>query len=152
LISKQVAASGSSASIFQDAINVADLLVVNLELDLEHYLEFVDFVSVFVSKSKEKHESQRLQLIDSIFFNQLLNYFEVFISCVAAADNFLLDFGHLVQVSGLDQFSEFLQNIEMLRGVSFSLFELREVFDDALHVLNTIELRLTLLVVQELLD
>ena len=40
----------------------------------------------------------------------------------------------------------------MLGGVPFRFLELGEVFNDALHVLNGLELRLALLVQKELLD
>ena len=72
-------------------------------------------------------------------------------AALRSSGDLLLELGHFVQLMLVNITSQFLKQVEMLRRISLTLLELREVPNYSLHILNGRELRLTLLVIQELL-
>ena len=68
-----------------------------------------------------------------------------------SAYDVLLELGNVVEVPTVNNLPQLFKDVEMLGGVPFRFLELGEVLDDALHVLDGLELRLTLLVLKEIL-
>ena len=113
--------------------------------------EQFNLVVVFVSESKEKDKTQSLKLIDVRLLDEAHHRLEVLILAISTTDDILLHLGNVIEISLVYKFSELLEHIEVLRCVSLTFLEFREVLNNSLHILDRAELCLALLVLQKAL-
>ena len=87
-----------------------------------------------------------------IFGDQSLNSFEMLVLALNATNYILFSLRRVIQIPLIDNLSHFLQNIEVLGGISLSFFEFREVLNNSLHVFDRVKLCLALLFLKERLN
>mmetsp|Transcript_23068 Transcript_23068/g.22470 ORF Transcript_23068/g.22470 Transcript_23068/m.22470 type:complete len:290 (-) Transcript_23068:340-1209(-) len=122
---------------------------------LQQLLQLHHLIIIFVAEGEEETQSELFHLADgplALLEHNLFNHFIVSGFVFVARDEFLFDFGDIVEASAFDDFAELFEDVEVLGGVAFALLELREVLDHPLHVLNGLKLGLAGSVGEELLD
>ena len=151
LVREQISSSCRLACILNDAVNNLDLVLSKSFLP-ECLFDLKHLFIVLIPQREEHADSELLKLANCPIVNDTFEQlFVVSLLVLLSTYDVLLELGYVIEVPTVNDLPQLFKDVEMLGGVSFRFLELGEVLDDALHVLYGLELRLTLLVLKELL-